>query len=53
MGYIEQIHQTINPRRAKAFCVEGNCICHKEFEDKKIRCMRQFGVCEKYEEIEF
>lgn len=53
LGYVEQIRQTINPQRAKAFCVEAECVCHKECEDKKIRCMRQFGVCEKYEEIEF
>lgn len=52
-GYIEQISQTVNPQRAKAFCLEGECPCHKKFDDGKIRCMKQFGYCENYKEIEY
>lgn len=53
MGYIEQIQQVPNPQRIKAFCLDGECVCCKTCDDKKVRCMRQFGTCEKYEEIEF
>ena len=53
MGYIEQIQQVPNPQRVKAMCVESECVCCKECEDKKYHCIRQFEVCEKYEEIEF
>ena len=52
-GYIEQIVQTPNSQRIKAFCMEGNCICCKTCDDEKVRCMRQFGTCENYKEIEF
>lgn len=53
MGYIEQIQQVPNPQRIKAMCIETECVCCKECDDKKIRCMRQFGTCEKYSEIKF
>lgn len=52
-GYLEQIVQTPNPQRAKAFCLEAECICCKTCEDGKVRCMRQFDTCENYKEIEF
>ena len=52
MGYIEQIQQVVNPQRAKAFCVEGECGCCELGEDGKYRCLRQFGVCGSYEEME-
>lgn len=52
-GIMEQITQAPNPQRIKAFCMEGNCICCKTCEDEKVRCMRQFGTCENYKEIEF
>lgn len=50
-GVVEQIIQTVNPQRAKAFCIETECDCLKKDVDGKYRCMRQFGVCEKYQEI--
>lgn len=53
MGYVEQVYQMPNPQRIKALCIEMECTCCKECEDGKFRCMRQFGTCEKYEEIEF
>lgn len=51
MGYMEQIQHIPNPQRIKAFCLEGQCVCcdHKE----NPHCMRQFGLCENYKEIEF
>ena len=52
-GYIEQIIQVPNAQRAKAFCLDAECICCKTYEDGKVRCLRQFGTCENYEEIEF
>ena len=50
-GYIEQIRQIPNPQRIKALCLEGQCICcdHEE----RPHCMRQFGICKNYKEIEF
>lgn len=52
-GYMEQIVQVPNPQRVKALCLDGECVCCKTCEDEKVRCLRQFGVCENYEEIEF
>lgn len=52
-GYVEQIRESHNPQRIKAFCIEGNCICCKTCDDEKVRCLRQFGTCENYKEIEF
>lgn len=51
MGYIEQIQQIPNPQRIKAMCLDTKCICcdHEE----KPHCMRQFGTCKNYKEIEF
>ena len=51
-GYIEQIQEVPNPERIKAFCLD-KCICCKTCEDTKVRCLRQFGTCENYKEIEF
>ena len=51
-GYMEQIQEVPNPDRIKAFCVD-KCICCKTCEDTKVRCLRQFGTCEKYQEFEF
>lgn len=52
-GYMEQIVQMPNAQRAKAFCLDAECICCKTCEDGKVRCLRQFGTCENYKEIEF
>lgn len=52
-GYIEQIVQVPNAQRAKAFCLDTECVCCKTCEDEKVRCMRQFGTCENYKEFEF
>lgn len=51
-GYMEQIQEVPNPERIKAFCLD-KCICCKTCEDTKVRCLRQFGTCEKYQEFEF
>lgn len=51
MGIMEQIIQVPNPKRIKAFCIEGKCICCDQKE--KPHCMRQFGICESYKENEF
>lgn len=51
-GYMEQIREVPNPERIKAFCLD-KCICCKTCEDEKVRCLRQFGTCEKYQEFEF
>ena len=50
-GFIEQIQQVPNPQRIKTFCLEEKCICCDHAD--KPHCMRQFGTCDKYEEIEF
>ena len=49
---VQQIKQVPNPKRAKAFCADENCTC-LTYIDGKARCLRQFGTCEKYDEIEF
>lgn len=51
-GYIEQIIHAPNAQRIKAFCIEGECKC-MGYVDEMPKCMRQFGVCEKYKEHEF
>lgn len=51
-GYIEQIKESPNPERIKLCCL-NKCICCKTCEDEKVRCLRQFGTCENYKEIEF
>ena len=51
-GYMEQIQEVPNPERIKAFCLD-KCICCRTCEDEKVRCLRQFGTCENYKEIEF
>ena len=51
MGIMEQITQVPNPQRIKAFCIEEKCICC-DHEDRP-HCMRQFGICDNYKEIEF
>lgn len=51
MGVMEQIIQVPNPQRIKAFCLEEKCICCDHAD--RPHCMRQFGTCENYKEIEF
>lgn len=51
-GYMEQIQEVPNPERIKAFCLD-KCICCRTCEDEKVRCLRQFGTCKNYKEIEF
>ena len=51
MGVMEQIVQVPNPQRIKAFCLEEKCICCDHAD--RPHCMRQFGTCENYKEIEF
>lgn len=51
MGVMEQITQVPNPQRIKAFCLEEKCVCC-DHEDTP-HCMRQFGFCKNYKEIEF
>lgn len=51
MGIVEQIIQIPNPKRIKAFCIEETCICCEQ--EEKPRCLRQFGTCRNYKEIEF
>ena len=51
-GYVEQIVQMPNPQRIQATCIEGECVCCNH-DLEKPRCMRQFGICAKYEEFEF
>lgn len=51
MGIMEQITQVPNPQRIKAFCIEEKCVCCDHAD--RPHCMRQFGVCDNYKEIEF
>lgn len=51
-GYMEQIKESPNPERIKLCCLD-KCICCKTCDDEKVRCLRQFGTCENYKEIEF
>lgn len=51
-GHIEQIIQTPNAQRIKAFCMEGECKC-MGYIGEEPKCMRQFGICANYIEHEF
>ena len=52
LGYVEQIKEFPNQERIKLCCLD-KCICCKTCDDEKVRCLRQFGTCENYKEIEF
>ena len=49
---MEQIKEFPNQERIKLCCLD-KCICCKTCDDEKVRCLRQFGTCESYKEIEF
>ena len=51
-GYIEKIIQGPNADKIKITCMGGKCICCNDNQEDP-RCMRQYGVCASYDEIEF
>lgn len=49
-GPVKTQIQVANPKRIEATCLAHKCSC---FDKKEHKCMRGFGVCDNYKEIEF